>query len=182
MLDFNAKFFHDSWLAFHDEPFVLYSNEDLELLDLPDKDESFLRLSGLPEFAAPHLFFMNSQKTKGNSFFKIGEDANENSICVDINSANIVICSGKTEEIVYMNNSIRSLCYTLYEYQMMIEDAICVNGSRAFLDKNIPSKTIDNFANNIIKFDKNIFMNGAFWKIEIDKLSKESLTGRVSEA
>ena len=164
--------FHNKWLEKNEENFIYFDKQDLLNLKLKKNDEDFLCTSGIPEWAAPNMFFFNQSSIDliDECYFFFGEDSQDRKVCIDTKNENIIVILENNCASHFVNSSLQAFFTSIYEYMLMVDEALSLNGESAFINNNIPSKVIENFSTRVARFDALAVANKSFWEEEIFRL------------
>ncbi len=157
-----------------DEERIVFPPESLQLLALTPQDRDVLLGFGLPEFAAPNLYFHAPEPLGDPGIVKIGEDRDDNPIVLRTARSGVWVRQPTGQlEYLFMNSSIISMINTLAEYQLMVDAAIEASGRRAFIDNDIPVSLVDRFFRRLELLDKESPAGDTFWRREVARLRSD---------
>lgn len=162
---------------------VSFEEEGLNEIGITTCAKEFLLIAGLPESAAPFLTFEGSDQGGGSplsnkyeisrdkvsEYIYIGFTGENDPICISENNGN-VICFDYQNDVmgIFINSTINQFAESLLTYVEFISKIKSVNGRKAFLEKNAPSKSILWLEKELKRIDKNSLNESSFWKTEIE--------------
>ncbi len=156
MLTTNEIYWEDSDLVHFDDMMLKSKGFDLASIEA-------LSQMGLPEWVAPNMNFDFYEPN--NQFLKIGEDRDDQSICVCFETMFVMLCPKGT----FINSNPSLFRKTLKLYAAMVEDAILIDED-AVVENNIENDLIKTFQGNLSVLDKKAEDTDSFWSREINRL------------
>jgi hypothetical protein len=165
--------------------YARFPRERLDLFSLAQSTKDFLHVVGLPTWAPGYLSFgpadgvflprlseWTSLKLTPpyeiGSFIVIGQDGNDDPICIVQDSEQVVIIEQKTSfEQVLMNSTVFQLAATLNDYEGLVEEAIDTAGNAALNENRIPSDLVDEFEEELARRDPAALTPRSFWAEKI---------------
>jgi hypothetical protein len=172
--------------VFDDAGLRTFDPEVAATLGLPPEESSWLTTVGLPSWAAPcldfgvdaerHLptvgeFFGGAPEVPaGDRFRVIGTNGSGDPVAIDLaaNGAIVYLNHDKRYERVFINSSVRQLATSLAAFAKMIAAAQQANGSRAYIDRNVPPALVESLHDEISSADAAALERGTMWASELD--------------
>lgn len=165
--------------------------ESLLGLKLKSQTIEFLTNAGLPFDAAPFLSFVQNKADQFNSIDKLSNYFKHLNFIYDkyiligfCNDGDIIAIDTENSDQIkwlshedhfspkFFNSSINCLAECILIYRDFIQTIQNENGENAFLDANFTDQQFETLKNNLATADFNIFIEGGFWKTELDNLLK----------
>jgi hypothetical protein len=165
--------------------YTKFPEKSLNLLSLKQPTKKFLNIIGLPERAAPHLYFgdfgekllprlsehpwlKHNPPKELKSMVVIGSDGDENPICIIERSEEIVIFNQeKSFEKIFMNSSVLQLAGAVNDFKALVDQTIASQGDWAFVEYHIPSEAIKKFETALAKQDPAALGENTYWAKKI---------------
>jgi hypothetical protein len=173
---------------------AVFTDQDLRTFDpaiaaslgLPPEESDWLATVGLPTWAAPSLDFgENSERhlptvgeffggapgvPVGERYHVIGTNGSGDPVAIDLaaNGAIVYLNHDKRYERVFINSSVRQLATSLAAFAKMIAAAQQANGSRAYIDRNVPPALVESLHDEISSADAAALERGTMWASELD--------------
>lgn len=139
-----------------------------------------LHQQGFPSWVAPHINIdTDYYELDDGEFFKIGEDADDQSIYIDLKTMFVLLGSDR----VFINSSPSLFRHSLKLYAEMIEKAILINGA-SFVNNDMPSELIEEFKNKLQMIDRQAAEATSFWIKQLmikDSLKNKTLLQAASQ-
>jgi hypothetical protein len=155
-------FGEDCVYEFTEKELQTYSNMSNEIINL-------LVNVGLPYSAAPEFQFENTFEVFDGTHFIIGDGIDFHPIVLNGKSGAILESLGN-KKLRMINKTLRAFLLILIKYAEMVEKSLEVNGSKSYLENNIPNDLIESFRGYINKLEPESLTNDSFWQIEINRL------------
>jgi hypothetical protein len=161
-------------------------------LGLPPEQSHWLTAVGLPSSAAPCLDFgVDSERhlptvgeffggapgvPVGERYHVIGTNGSGDPVAIDraANGAIVYLNHDKRYERVFINSSVRQLATSLAAFAKMIAAAQQANGSRAYIDRNVPPALVESLHDEISSADAAALERGTMWASELDWVTPRS--------
>ena len=175
----------DAWIGGGDT-IVQFASDQVQASRLSSIDKAALEL-GLPEDAAPFLSFGARRNGKVlltvselwrlppefDDLIVIGGNGSGDPVCIDVEDGSVVYLSHDNEfQIVLINSSLQALVQSLLGYRELVREARTNHGDDAFLENNVPSASIEAFADLISQVDREAASPGTFWGDRIEDLRR----------
>ncbi|MDC5822101.1 hypothetical protein OPW19_20010 [Vibrio europaeus] len=139
--------------------YVKWNENILYQLGMTRRDIKTLSCLGLPEWAAPNIYFDHFDVSE--NLLKIGEDREDRDICINLNNFNVVI-GGENQ---FINKNVELFRMALSEYAIMVESSIRISES-LFVENKIPAQLVDDFMTRLKNIDELSVREGCFWHSE----------------
>ena len=143
-------------LYWQDNEYIKWKLEFLQNNTFSNSDIEALYYKGLPEWAAPNMYFFHSSKTNNGELI-IGEDRNDRKIYIDVASKQVY--SG--EDRLFVNSNVSLFRKALQIYALMIEAAIAKDAN-AFIDSKIENELVHKFECQLLSLDSKSLQRGYF--------------------
>ncbi len=180
--------FRDQWCDDEDEELILFTEEALAGISLPEDSREFLISAGLPDSAAPFLDFrapdvgqlpnVAESWQQGAEFRRyriIGSNGSGDPVCIDEaeNGQVVYLNHDFNFKRVFINSSIPTLAESLLMYRKCIRDVQERNGEDAWLDGDIPAEILESINEELKRIDPAGIQSECFWSFELEQLLEE---------
>jgi hypothetical protein len=165
-MDISANVLKEKLIQEFDDWLILYSREEVDVLNLPEETKYMLSFLGLPCGAAPEFQFEEVIKPYSSDYYCIGEGRKYKKIV--ISNKNGEILQVEDNRKILIANSLDSFLYILVLFAEMVGKGIAENGKKAYLTNHIPAHVVVKFKNKISLLG----FNSEFWENEIERLKK----------
>ncbi len=155
-------FGEDCIYAFTVKELQIYPNMSDEIVNL-------LVNVGLPYSAAPEFQFENTFEVFDDKHFVIGDGVDFHPIVLNVKSG-AILESLENKKLRMINKTLRAFLLILMKYAEMVEKSLEVNGSKSYLENNIPHDLIESFRKYINALEPELLINDSFWLVEINRL------------
>lgn len=149
----------------------------------------FLAQTGIPTYAAPHLYFGEFDDGQFLPLLKdwswrkqayenepkawvIGCAPDESPVCIMENGQIFIYRTSRDRQL--LNNSLPQLIGALVVYAIMVDKTVSERGDDAFMTNDIPEHLIDEFEKELLVVDGDCCMTSSFWSNELHRLRKQS--------
>ena len=149
-----------------DDWIICYSQEEVDVLNLPEETKHMLSILGLPSGAAPEFQFEELIKPYSSDHYCIGEGREYKKIVISKKNGEILQVEGNRKMLIA--DSLDSFLYILILFAEMVGKGIEENGKKAYLSNNIPAHIVLEFKNKLSLLS----LDSKFWDDEIARLLK----------
>lgn len=183
-----------------DERLVKYSDKLILKYNLPDETQKILQEMGIPKHVAPYISFIEEENGGGKKLsdyydLSLYEDSEyiekeeleeiknyfqeyiilgniENDVLVLNEKFRVIRVDYETLDEYYVNCTLNEFLESLLTYKKMINEILKRYNELVFYDDKITVNDIKELRHQLLKIDKNSFINGSFWSSEIERLEE----------